>query len=122
MHTPHISKLQSESVSFNFTYCASPICVPSRGAFFTGKYPNNNGSLINGWVGADEKYREVKSGLPTLYTVMEKQWDSWHVGKQHLFTVDKIDENPNSISPDRRPSIAFPSQRKKYPDQQRQDR
>lgn len=97
-HTPHISKLKSESVSFNYTYCASPICVPSRGAFFTGKYPNNNGSLINGWVGADEKYREVKSGLPTLYSVMEKQWDSWHVGKQHLFTADKIDEDPNSAT------------------------
>lgn len=97
-YTPNISKLKSESVSFNYTYCASPICVPSRAAFFTGKYPNNNGSLINGWVGADEKYREVKSGSPTLYSVMEKQWDSRHVGKQHLFTADKIDENPNSAT------------------------
>ncbi|HWC53880.1 MAG TPA: sulfatase-like hydrolase/transferase, partial [Chitinophagaceae bacterium] len=46
--TPNIDQLKNDGISFNRTYCASPICVPSRASFFTGRYPNNNGSLING--------------------------------------------------------------------------
>src|SRR6185437_3401488 len=95
-YTPNIDQLKKDGVSFNRTYCASPICVPSRGAFFTGKYPNNNGSLINGWETEDMHYRDVKSGIPNLYQVMAEDWDSWHVGKQHFFTQDKIDKDPNS--------------------------
>lgn len=94
--TPHINALKAEGVSFNRTYCASPICVPSRGSFFTGRYPNNTGSLLNGWEKADERYSKVRSGTPNLYEVMSQDWDSWHVGKQHFFTQDKIDENPRS--------------------------
>lgn len=95
-YTPHINQLKADGVSFNRTYCASPICVPSRAAFFTGKYPNNNGSLINGWQSEDQHYREVKSGTPNIYQSMEKHWESWHVGKQHFFTQDKIDTDPLS--------------------------
>ncbi|MBI1343340.1 MAG: sulfatase-like hydrolase/transferase [Terrimonas sp.] len=96
--TPHINQLKKDGVSFNRTYCASPLCVPSRAAFFTGLYPNNNGSLINGWQPEDEHFREVKSGIPNLYQLMEKDWDSWHVGKQHFFTQDKIDKDPASLT------------------------
>ena len=94
--TPNIDELKADGVSFNRTYCASPICVPSRAAFFTGKYPNNNGSLINGWEAKDMHYREVKPGILNLYGVMADNWDSWHVGKQHFFTKDKIDKDPKS--------------------------
>ena len=46
-HTPNMNKLIEESVVFNRAYCASPLCVPARGSFFTGKYPNITGSLHN---------------------------------------------------------------------------
>ncbi|WP_282936070.1 sulfatase-like hydrolase/transferase [Paenibacillus sp. RC67] len=42
-HTPNINQLKTESVVFDRAYCASPLCVPARGAFFTGKYPNITG-------------------------------------------------------------------------------
>ncbi|CAL1518702.1 sulfatase-like hydrolase/transferase [Chitinophaga sp. MM2321] len=93
-YTPNINALKKDGVSFNRTYTASPLCAPSRAAFFTGRYPNNTGGLINGWVGEDEHYRNVKSGTPNLYQTMSSNWDAWHVGKQHFFTQDKIDENP----------------------------
>ncbi len=94
--TPHINSLKEEGITFTRAYCASPLCAPSRAAFFTGLYPNDNGCLINGWESKDEHYREVKSGMPNLYQTMADSWDSHHVGKQHFFTVDKIDEDPNS--------------------------
>lgn len=90
--TPNISALRAEGVSFGRAYCASPICVPSRGSFFTGMYPNRTGSIINGWDDDDMEWGRVKAGVPNLYTLMETKWDSWHVGKQHFITADKIDE------------------------------
>ncbi|MBO9153474.1 sulfatase [Chitinophaga sp. GCM10012297] len=94
-YTPNINALKKDGVSFNRTYTASPICVPARGAFFTGKYPNTSGSLINGWVKQDERYRVVKQGTRNLYETLSKQWEAWHVGKQHFFTQPDIEKDPN---------------------------
>ncbi|HEY4207525.1 MAG TPA: sulfatase-like hydrolase/transferase, partial [Puia sp.] len=90
-HTPHIDQLGRDGVVFGRAYCASPICVPSRAAFFTGRYPNRNGCLINGWEGDEKRFGEVRSGTPNLYGVMSASWNSRHVGKQHFFTHDRID-------------------------------
>ena len=95
-YTPNINLLKEEGVTFNRMYSACPLCAPSRASFFTGKYPNNNGSLINGWKKEDAHYQKVKSGTPNLYQTMSKYWDSWHIGKQHFFTQDNIDTDPNS--------------------------
>lgn len=84
--TPHIWSIKDAGVEFTRAYCACPLCVPSRGAFFTGVYPNRNGSLINPWVEEDKKYGDVRKGFDSLYEMMEGEWDSIHSGKQHLFT------------------------------------
>lgn len=94
--TPHLNDLKKESVVFNRAYCASPICVPARGAFFTGRYPNETGCLINPWAEQDRMYGMVKEGIPHLYQLMEKHWDSWHTGKQHLFYNFKPEEQSES--------------------------
>ncbi len=87
-YTPNLYKLKQESTSFERAYCASPLCVPARGAFFSGQYPNVNGSLINPWEPLDAKYGEVRPGTANLYSLMETQWDSWHTGKQHFNMVN----------------------------------
>lgn len=95
--TPNIDSIAAEGTAFCRTYCASPLCVPARGAFFTGTYPNQNGSLINPWEPADARYGDVHSGLGNLYTMMEENWDSIHSGKQHLFTEGgKLEDRPDS--------------------------
>lgn len=83
-NTPNISALASDSLVFPNTYCASPLCVPARGAFFTGRYPNETGCLINPWVEADKAHGVVKEGTPNLYELLAPNWDCWHTGKQHL--------------------------------------
>lgn len=95
-HTPNINALVSDSVTFSRAYCTSPLCVPARGSFFTGKYPNNSGSLINPWDARDGHHGEVQAGTPNLYSLLDDQWDSWHTGKQHLKTEDKFDISPES--------------------------
>ncbi len=95
-HTPNIRALMEDGTSFSRAYCASPLCVPSRGAFFTGRTPNRNGSLINPWRKQDEAHGYVRPEIPTLYSLMEERWDSWHAGKQHLYQKGKLDEDPSS--------------------------
>ncbi|GKX31445.1 choline-sulfatase [Vallitalea longa] len=95
--TPNITQIANEGVKFNRAYCASPLCVPARGAFFTGKYPNINGSLINPWFSLDAHHGDVNKDVPNLYRMMEREWDSWHAGKQHLYTEGgKMENDPNS--------------------------
>ena len=84
--TPNIDSIREGGVDFTRAYCACPLCVPARGAFFTGKWPNVNGSLINPWLASDSYYGSVHEGIDNLYRMMEKDWCSIHSGKQHLFT------------------------------------
>ncbi|MFD2117079.1 sulfatase [Paenibacillus yanchengensis] len=94
--TPNIYELSLQSNRLDRSYCASPLCVPARGAFFTGKYPNETGCVINPWAKEDKDYGFVKSGTPNLYQLLEKEWDSWHTGKQHLLTEEKFDTEPDA--------------------------
>lgn len=96
-HTPNINSLRKEGVAFTRAYCASPLCVPARGSFFTGRYPNETGSIINPWEPLDRDHGDVRKDIPNLYRMMEGEWDSWHTGKQHLYTAEgKMEKSENS--------------------------
>lgn len=99
-YTPHIDALAAESVAFSRAYCACPLCVPARGALFTGLCPNSNGSRINPWFAGDAPAGDVRRDVPNLYRLMEEQgWDCMHSGKQHLFTEGgKMEDDPNTAT------------------------
>ena len=46
--TPNIDKLAKQGTSFNAAYTASPICVPARAGFMTGRYTSRLGCNDNG--------------------------------------------------------------------------
>ncbi|MEZ4902102.1 MAG: sulfatase-like hydrolase/transferase [Spirosomataceae bacterium] len=96
MLTPHITALKKEGITFHRAYCAAPLCAPSRSSFFTGLYPNKTGSMINPWEKEDEIYGNTKAGIANMYGLMENTWDSHHIGKQHFFTVENIDKDPET--------------------------
>jgi arylsulfatase A-like enzyme len=95
--TPNINRLREESFSFERAYCASPLCVPARGSFFTGMYPNETGCIINGWEKQDESFGKVNSGIPSLYELLQDEWDVWHTGKQHLHYEKPIEEIADQV-------------------------
>lgn len=95
-YTPHINRLADESAVFTRAYCTSPLCIPARGSFFTGRYPNETGSIINPWEKQDFQHGLVRSATPNLYQLLEDDFDSWHTGKQHFYTEDRIDRSPNA--------------------------
>ncbi|MBT8002804.1 MAG: sulfatase-like hydrolase/transferase [Rhodospirillales bacterium] len=45
--TPNLDKLAARGTRFNAAYTASPICVPARTAFATGRYAHQTGSWCN---------------------------------------------------------------------------
>ena len=40
VQTPHLDRLAAEGMRFSNAYCPSPLCVPSRMAFVTCRYPS----------------------------------------------------------------------------------
>jgi choline-sulfatase len=47
IQTPNIQRLADRGVLFENTYCNSPLCVPSRASFMTGKYVHRIGVWDN---------------------------------------------------------------------------
>ena len=45
--TPNLDRLAARGTVFSNAYCTSPICMPSRAAFATGRYPHDTGYLCN---------------------------------------------------------------------------
>lgn len=45
--TPNLDLLSQEAIVFENCYCPSPVCGPSRSAFFSGQYPLESGRISN---------------------------------------------------------------------------
>ena len=43
IHTPNLDALAARGICFDAAYCASPLCVPSRAALATGRFPHQTG-------------------------------------------------------------------------------
>jgi arylsulfatase A len=106
--TPHIDELASEGIRFLNAYSAAPVCTPSRGAIFSGKYPART-KLTNvfwGQAGPDDriydqtKYRGEKDQyfearnrhvLPSTEVILSQAFadggyttglfGKWHIGE-----------------------------------------
>lgn len=50
IRTPAIDRLAREGTTFTRTYCADPICAPTRQSFMTGNYPQEHGQFSNSHV------------------------------------------------------------------------
>src|SRR5438067_1788620 len=45
--TPNLDRLAARSADFKFAFVQSPVCVPSRVSFFTGRYPHSHRNRVN---------------------------------------------------------------------------
>jgi arylsulfatase A-like enzyme len=75
--TPNLDRLAAESIRFNNTYVANPICMPNRSSIFTGKYPSIHGVRCNG-INLDPK-------IPTFtQSLIRSGYHTGSIGKIHL--------------------------------------
>jgi arylsulfatase A-like enzyme len=77
--SPRLDRLASDGILFTRAHATAPLCSPSRGSLFTGRYPHSNGLVglaHHGW--------EYRSGVRTLPSILsEYGWHSMLFGMQH---------------------------------------
>lgn len=82
VETPNLDRLAANGVSMTSAYCASPICVPSRSSFLTGRYPHENRVWTNSHV--------LDSGIPTLAHAMGAAgYRPVQIGRMHFVGPDQ---------------------------------
>src|SRR5262245_42031889 len=77
--SPHLDRLAAEGILFTRAHATAPLCSPSRGSLFTGRYPQSNGLVglaHHGW--------EYRTGVRTLpHILAESGWYTVLFGMQH---------------------------------------
>jgi arylsulfatase A-like enzyme len=77
--SPRLDQLAAEGILFTRAHATAPLCSPSRGSLFTGRYPQSNGLVglaHHGW--------EYRGGVRTLpHLLAESGWHTTLFGMQH---------------------------------------
>ncbi|MCE5290774.1 MAG: sulfatase [Nocardiaceae bacterium] len=79
VRSPNLDQLAAEGFLFTDAHATAPLCSPSRGSLFTGRYPHSNGLIglaHHGW-----EYRPDVRTLPSLLS--ESGWYTVLYGMQH---------------------------------------
>ena len=77
--SPRLDQLAGEGILFTRAHATAPLCSPSRGSLFTGRYPQSNGLVglaHHGW-----EYRSDVRTLPQILS--DYGWYSALFGMQH---------------------------------------
>ncbi|MFC1562717.1 sulfatase-like hydrolase/transferase, partial [candidate division KSB1 bacterium] len=83
VQTPNMAKIAERGVVFEAGYCPSPLCGPSRAAFFTGLHCHQVPSYSNGSI--------FDGSLPTWSELLTKQGiHTVHVGKTDVWPDVKL--------------------------------
>lgn len=81
--TPNIDRLAAEGVTFDGAYCPSPICVPSRMAMLTGRWPVRQACWTNDDI--------LPSNLPTwLHAMGAGGHRPVLIGRMHAIGPDQL--------------------------------
>ena len=83
VRTPDMERLADAGATFDAAYCNSPLCVPSRLSFMTGRFVSN----CEGWDNA----KPLASDAPTWpYILRSVGYDTALSGKMHLIGPDQL--------------------------------
>jgi choline-sulfatase len=80
---PTLDRLAGEGVVFEHAYCASPLCVPSRGSLLTSMLPSRTGAIDNG--------AELAASVPTFaHYLRVLGYRTVLAGKMHFVGPDQM--------------------------------
>ncbi|QDT07097.1 Choline-sulfatase [Rubripirellula lacrimiformis] len=87
VETPAIDSIAQRGAICTSYYATSPVCTPSRAAFFSGRYPQNTGSWQND--------RPLSGDIVTFAEVLRRQgYSTGYAGKWHLDGAGKPQWQP----------------------------
>jgi arylsulfatase A-like enzyme len=79
IHTPAIDSIAAQGIFFTRAYVANPLCIPSRAAMFTGRYPHETGVTANIQATLDpEEFMSLGAWF------RQAGYESAYAGKWHL--------------------------------------
>lgn len=82
--TPHLDRLAKKGVIFERMYTATPVCVASRAAIFTGLYPQKNGTVALDEKSFVERVSRQKKFKTLAQHLAESGYATYFSGKSHL--------------------------------------
>ena len=84
--TPNLDALARQGVQFTANFCGQPVCSPSKGALYTGRYPHDNGMTSNvhnygveklpipaGTDPSNEARPGIREEIPTLIEILNNE-------------------------------------------------
>ena len=89
LQTPNIDRMASEGVGFVNAYANCPVCTPSRGTIFSGRYAHSG--PVQGF------YDVYKATAPSIATMLrDVGYHTAYFGKWHCGTIR--DQNPPDVT------------------------
>ena len=83
MHTPNLDRLSVEGAHIRTMFAQSPVCVPSRVNFVTGRYPHSHRNRENN--------ARVGPGEPHMFRVLKAAgYTLGMIGKNHMFYEEEL--------------------------------
>lgn len=83
LHIPNLRRLMDRGVTFDNTYCGSPLCTPARGSFMNGQLPSKTGIYDNA--------AEFTSTTPTFaHYLRHLGYQTALSGKMHFVGADQL--------------------------------
>ncbi|PNV62975.1 hypothetical protein C0033_05425 [Clostridium sp. chh4-2] len=77
VNTPNMDRLAAQSIRFEHSYVANPICSPNRMTWFSGMFPSNHGVYTNGLVKQDD-------GRTIMHELRRQGYQTASIGKIHF--------------------------------------
>ncbi|MBC2715579.1 MAG: sulfatase-like hydrolase/transferase [Desulfobacteraceae bacterium] len=82
IQTPNLDRMAAGGVNFTNSYCASPICQPSRASILTGLYPHQTGITDNNQKDFDPQWETMPRNL------QRAGYKTAIIGKTHFFSLN----------------------------------
>ncbi len=83
VQTPHMDRIAEEGITFTNAYCNSPLCMPSRMSFMTGRYIHH--------IGAWDNAAPLRPDAVTWAHLLRAEgYDVVLSGKQHYGGMDQL--------------------------------
>jgi arylsulfatase A-like enzyme len=92
LNTPHMDKIAHMGYRFEKTYCANPVCMPSRFSLLTGHHASDVGVRENTSIANTSKVKEITSKDALGNIFRDAGYETLYSGKTHLYGTKDLTE------------------------------